>query len=65
MKTAPTKLETNELPPPAPVWVRPVAMLLICLGLLLALGVAAPHKSHTNVKAKQGTDAASQFIEEL
>jgi hypothetical protein len=39
--------------------------LLICLGLLLALGVAAPHKSHTNVKARQGTDAASQFIEEL
>lgn len=65
MKTAPTKLETNELSPPVPVWVRPVALLLICLGLLLLLGVAAPPKSYTNVKAKQGIDAASQFIEEL
>lgn len=65
MKTARKRLETNELPPPAPVWIRHVALLLICLGLFLVVGVAVPHKTYTNVKAKQGTEAASQFIEEL
>jgi hypothetical protein len=29
------------------------------------LAVAAPDKTYTNVKAKQGTDATSQYIEEL
>lgn len=65
MKTARTNHETNELPPPATDWIRHAVLLLVCLGLFLVLAVAAPDKTYTNVKAKQGTDATSQYIEEL